>query len=90
MEFINLLSGCVESTKNTLEFTEEIITVVEEISDTIEDLESTEYETPVVEVSDSLVIGAFNVQVFGVSKADKPEDTDPSHWQPYIAAISSA
>ncbi|AKB84512.1 endonuclease/exonuclease/phosphatase family protein [Methanococcoides methylutens] len=66
-------SGCVESTENTLESAEDIITTVDDISDTIDDIESDIADTPQIEPSETLVIGAFNVQIFGVSKADKPE-----------------
>ncbi|WP_440952067.1 exonuclease/endonuclease/phosphatase family protein [Methanococcoides sp. FTZ1] len=67
------LSGCVDSTEDIQESVEDIPAIVEDISDTLDDMESEVEQTPQVEPSESLVVGAFNVQVFGVSKADKPE-----------------
>jgi len=72
------LSGCVESTENTLNTAEETLAAVEETIEAVEDIadqieDKPTPEEPTIAASDSLVIGAFNVQVFGVSKADKPE-----------------
>lgn len=66
-------SGCVDSAEDTLESAEDIIATVEEVSDAIDDIQTTPEDTPQIEPRDSIVVGAFNVQVFGVSKADKPE-----------------
>ncbi|MDA0525452.1 endonuclease/exonuclease/phosphatase family protein [Methanococcoides alaskense] len=72
------LSGCVESTENTLETADEVLAAVEGTIETVEDIadqieDKPASEEPTIAASDSLVIGAFNVQVFGVSKADKPD-----------------
>ncbi|AKB85380.1 endonuclease/exonuclease/phosphatase family protein [Methanococcoides methylutens] len=76
-----LSSGCTDSTEDLAGSVEEVATAAAEISGAIEEIES-ELNEPVqnsesgelvVSDGEDLRIGAFNIQVFGVTKASKPD-----------------
>ncbi|ETA67814.1 metal-dependent hydrolase [Methanolobus tindarius DSM 2278] len=77
---ISLTFGCIsDSTETISDVVTEIEQQMPEQMPVVNEIVTTEESTPDevnVPTSDTLRIGAFNVQVFGVTKADKPEVMD--------------
>ena len=76
-----LSSGCTDPTEDLAGSVEEVATAAAEVSGAIEEIESelnepvqtSEHVETVVSDGEDLRIGAFNIQVFGVTKASKPD-----------------